>query len=114
VKTTRSDHTNEQLRLAFPTEDPAARLAARAETLAALNGALRFLLAVADGDASPDPGAVAELHKSLDVLATFNLGGRLGQVTRRYRTDPPTAAGWAELANELAFAVSLYPGDPNR
>lgn len=114
MNTRRSPRTYEQLGLPFPTEDPAACLAASAEALAALNRALRFLLAVADGNTTPDPAAVAELHQALDVLATFNLGGRLGHVIRRYRTEPPTAGGWAELANELAFAVSLYPGEPNR
>jgi hypothetical protein len=114
VNTRRAAPTAEQLRLPFPTEDPAARLAATADALAALNRALRFLLAIADGDTSPDPAAVAELHQSLDVLATFNLGGRLGHVVRRYRTEPLASAGWGELARELAFAISLYPGEPNR
>lgn len=104
----------EQLTLPFPTEDPAARLAASAEALVDLNSALRFLLAIADGHTNPDPAAAAELHQSLDVLAALDLPGRLGHVVRHFRTEPPTAGGWAELAAELAFAVSLYPGEPNR
>ena len=114
MTTRRSLRTNGQLSLALVTEDPAVRLAASVEALVALNSALRFLLAIADGHANPDPATFAELHQSLDVLATFNLPGRLGHVVRRFRTEPPTAAGWAELATELGFAVSLYPGEPHR
>ena len=113
MNTGRAGRTDEQLTLPFPTEDPAERLAAGAETLVALNRALRFLLAIADGHANPDAATVSEVHHSLDVLAAFNVGGRLGHVVRRFRTEPPTGPGWAELASELAFAVNLYPGEPN-
>jgi len=105
----RPQGAGEQLTLPFETEDPTARLATEADELVALNRAVRFLLDLADGRASPNP---AELRHSLDVLAALNLPGRLGRVLRQFRTDPPTEAGWEELARELAFAISLYPGEP--
>jgi hypothetical protein len=102
----------EQLALPLAVEDGPARLAAGVQGLVALSGALHNLLAIADGQAPAGPESLAEISRSLDVLASFDLGGRLGHVVRRFRAAPPGAAGWAELTTELAFAVSLYPGGP--
>lgn len=102
----------EQLTLPFPTTEAAERLASTADALVALNRALRFLLDVADGNANPGPATASQLRESLDTLASFNLGGRLGHVVRHFRTQPPADERWAEVANELAFAVNLYPGEP--
>jgi hypothetical protein len=102
----------EQLTLPFPTTEPAERLAATSDALVALNRALRFLLDVADRNANPGPATASQLQESLDTLAPFNLGGRLGHVVRRFRAQPPTNQDWAELASELAFAVNLCKGEP--
>ena len=104
----------DQLRLPFPSDDPTARLAAQTDGLVALNRTLRFILDLAEGRADPSPDATAELRRSLDVLAPLNLPCRLGHVVRRFRTETPTETGWADLTRELAFAVSLYPGEPIR
>jgi hypothetical protein len=104
----------EQLTLPFPTTELAERLAVTSDALVALNRALRFLLDVADRNANPSPATARQLQESLDTLAPFNLGGRLGHVVRRFRTQPPTNQDWAELASELAFAVNLFQGEPTR
>ena len=103
----------EQLTLPFPATEPGERLAATSDALVALNRALRFLLDVADRNAKPSPTTARQLQESLDTLAPFNLGGRLGHVVRRFRAQAPTDQDWAELASELAFAVNLYQGEPS-
>lgn len=101
-----------QMELSFPDqEETSPATVAQVGSLVDLHCAVRLLVDVAEGRVARSAVALDGVRASLGVVAAHAPRGRLGHVVRRYLAHPAKGFCWDELADELAFVLSLTPDE---